>query len=98
MGGVAYRSVERLLYDLGEPADASPVQPHLRLVRSSNRPGPRGPFRESVRRIDLSIAARQLTPGEIEIVRRHYILKVQRYRRADREPIIRKLAGLLADD
>lgn len=98
MAEVAYRSIERILYDLGEPVEAQIAQPRLRLVRGTRNPGPRGPFRESIARLDLSIAARQLSPHEIEIVRNHYILKVQRYKRSEREPIIRKLASLLGED
>jgi len=90
-----YRALEKALYEIGGPPEARPAQPHLRVIPRHVSPGPRGPFRESIQRIDLSLAVRQLSAAEIEVVKRHYILKVQRYRRSEREPIIRKLASIL---
>lgn len=90
-----YRAIERQLYELGEPPHGMPARPQLRLVPRHVQPGPRSAPREVIRRLDLSIATRRLTPDQIEVIRSHYILKVRRHSRAEREPIIRELASLL---
>jgi len=90
-----YQALERALYDLGEPPSAEPARPQLRVVPRHGQPGPRGPFRESVRRIDLSLATRRLSADELEVIRTHYIRRVRRLPRRDREPIIRKLMEIL---
>lgn len=93
-----YRSVERVLYELGGPPQVEPASPRLHALPSRHHAGPRGPFRESIARLDLSIAARRLTPDEIGVVRDHYILKTRRHKRAVREPIIRHLISLLEEN
>jgi hypothetical protein len=92
-----FRAIEGALYDLGQRPDARPASPRpfSPTPIHPERPHPRGPSRESVRRLDLSIAAKQLSPEEQQLVREHYILRVRPLSRRQRAPIIYKLISIL---
>ena len=89
-----YRSVEGLLYRLGQPPEARPARgsterrPHS---RPSSHP-PSAPFLDA--RVDVDIAVhRALDEDEATDLRDHYVLGVRRHGYKRRSAIIKKLVS-----
>jgi hypothetical protein len=95
VGDWEYRRVEGVLYGLRHEPDADPVRPAppSRCVNRSS-PGPRGPFRETVGRLDVTIATRRLPPDELDVIERHYLRGVKQPYRV-RTTAVRHLLTLL---
>lgn len=91
-----FRRVEGALYRLGGPPEPSMARAQT-MVRSQPQPQPRGPFRESVDRLDVSFAARGLTREEQVVVQEHYVLGVKRHGVRVRRPIVDKLLQALEE-
>jgi len=95
-----HRDVSGRLYGLGQQPYGGPSQAVISAAPVHRQPGPRGPRRESVERIDLAFAMeRTLTDEELAVVREHYIQGIRRHGTGQvRSRAIAKIRDVLNED